>query len=524
MSNSCTVTNSPLLRFILHSGMRMSRNFFYILESKCRKTPDVRYEVALHQEFFMYAPMISIIMPVYNAEAFIEKTISSIQKQTYSDFELICVDDGSTDCTPKIIKSYISKDPRISDIEIEHNGAGQARNIGIDHARGRYLIFLDCDDEFDERLLELALAQAKRDSADIVCFDATYIDNNTGLEMPSDHVVCKKRIPQKKVFSGDDCPETLLTIFFNVVWTKFYSKEFIDKYHIRFENREYMNDVYFHHVALLQAKRICYLDKKLVRYQQNRPGNHSNADTYSKSPSLTCDVTNEVRNYILKHGMNKRLLLGLLENELFRMKGVLESQDECHFHEIYRVFRNELSRDLLMDELNNCEWVDKELFQWGKRLVELEEKDFLSYLYQNFKNKYWQHFYLLEKEKKERAELVSETEFLIKNKRWCYDENVLTKGERVVVHGAGEVGKDYVAQIKREGKVFLVGWVDKNYMNFKPECGIESPDSLLTKSFDKIIIAIRNEILANKVKESYMSYVTPDRILLMTDMQEGLKQ
>ncbi len=206
------------------------------------------------------------------------------------------------------------------------------------------------------------------------------------------------------------------------------------------------------------------------------------------------------------------------------MKGVVESHDECHFHEIYRVFRNELSRDLLMDELNNCEWVDKELFQWGKRLVELEEKDFLSYLYQNFKNKYWQHFYLLEKEKKERAELVSETEFLIKNKRWCYDENVLTKGERVVVHGAGEVGKDYVAQIKREGKVFLVGWVDKNYMNFKPECGIESPDSLLTKSFDKIIIAIRNEILANKVKESYMSYVTPDRILLMTDMQKGLKQ
>lgn len=98
--------------------------------------------------------MVSIIVPIYNAEQYISKCIESILAQTYRDFELILVDDGSTDMCGKICDEYAKQDSRVHVIHQENKGVSAARNAGISLAKGEYIMFVDSDDFITENMLE----------------------------------------------------------------------------------------------------------------------------------------------------------------------------------------------------------------------------------------------------------------------------------------------------------------------------------------------------------------------------------
>lgn len=106
--------------------------------------------------------LISIIVPVYNEEKYLPKCIESILNQTYKNLELILVDDGSTDTCPDIIKKYSQIDKRIIFLSEKNSGAGIARNLGLEYAKGEYVTFVDCDDWIDEKCLEVLLDGAKK--------------------------------------------------------------------------------------------------------------------------------------------------------------------------------------------------------------------------------------------------------------------------------------------------------------------------------------------------------------------------
>ena len=93
-----------------------------------------------------YKPEISIIIPVYNVEKYLDECINSAVNQTFDDIEIICVNDGSTDGSLEIIEKHASKDKRIRIISQEHKGVGSARNAGLDAAKGKYIYFMDSDD------------------------------------------------------------------------------------------------------------------------------------------------------------------------------------------------------------------------------------------------------------------------------------------------------------------------------------------------------------------------------------------
>lgn len=113
--------------------------------------------------------LVSIVMPVYNAEAFLEVTVASAQSQTYTDWELIAVDDCSTDKSFALLTRLAQADPRIRPIRQEHNqGAAKARNAGLLNAKGRYLAYLDADDLWQPRKLEKELAFLKQKQAAFV--------------------------------------------------------------------------------------------------------------------------------------------------------------------------------------------------------------------------------------------------------------------------------------------------------------------------------------------------------------------
>ncbi|MCH5229353.1 MAG: glycosyltransferase [Muribaculaceae bacterium] len=114
--------------------------------------------------------MISVIIPVYNAEAFLERSLGSLIQQTYKDWEAICVNDGSTDSSGEILRELSSRDSRIKVLDKINEGVSQARNEGLLHVSGDYVMFLDSDDFLHPKAMELLIDITKKEKVDLVAF------------------------------------------------------------------------------------------------------------------------------------------------------------------------------------------------------------------------------------------------------------------------------------------------------------------------------------------------------------------
>ena len=129
-------------------------------------------------------PLVSIIMPVFNGDRYLAQTIESVISQTYSNWEMILVDDGSTDSTPAVIDQYTSLHPRIRGIRLESPSGGPAlpRNKGLSVAKGEYIAFLDADDVWAQEKLSVQVDFIQLSKADVVHSGATVI-NSTGQQV-----------------------------------------------------------------------------------------------------------------------------------------------------------------------------------------------------------------------------------------------------------------------------------------------------------------------------------------------------
>lgn len=125
---------------------------------------------------------VSVIVPVYNVEEYIEKCLLSIKNQTLSDFECLIINDGTKDNSIDVAKNVVGDDERFKFFDKENGGLSDARNYGIEKASGEYLCFIDSDDYIDENLLELTYNMGKEYDSDIVCFDMYYVNEDGSLE------------------------------------------------------------------------------------------------------------------------------------------------------------------------------------------------------------------------------------------------------------------------------------------------------------------------------------------------------
>lgn len=122
-------------------------------------------------------PLISIVIPVYNGEAFIKETLRSVLRQTYKNLEIIVVDDGSKDGTALIVKRIVAEDPRVRYLYKENQGQSAARNRGLEEARGKYVSFLDADNILLPRACETLVDAVKKHDADVYYADIRYFDD-----------------------------------------------------------------------------------------------------------------------------------------------------------------------------------------------------------------------------------------------------------------------------------------------------------------------------------------------------------
>ncbi|MHA5065628.1 glycosyltransferase family 2 protein [Cetobacterium somerae] len=170
----------------------------------------------------MKKELVSIITPAYNAERFIGETIESVLSQTYQNWEMLIIDDGSKDNTEKIVKNYIEKDNRISLIKQKNAGSGAARNNGIERAVGNYICLLDADDTWNNNFLQEQIRLIKEKDATLVFSSHSRIDEN-GKKILKPHIV-KNKITYEDLLKT--CSISCLTAMYDVSkFGKFYLRE-----------------------------------------------------------------------------------------------------------------------------------------------------------------------------------------------------------------------------------------------------------------------------------------------------------
>lgn len=241
-------------------------------------------------------PEISIVIPVYKAEKYISQCISSLLSQTFTDFELILVNDGTPDNSMEIVKSF--NDPRIKIINQKNTGAGAARNVGMKHAKGKYLSVLDADDFFEPQMLETLYNKAEQEKADIVvCGYRIYNDKKKKLYSPISPSVIKTGSP-------DDFGDDLLSLQSPNAWTKLYKASFIKKYNLEFDNVPYCNDMAFVYSAMFCASRIATIKDALINYRYFTPTQASSNKPQDLSLLIKSLLT--TRDKLIEQGLYKK--------------------------------------------------------------------------------------------------------------------------------------------------------------------------------------------------------------------------
>lgn len=205
-------------------------------------------------------PLISVIVPIYNLQDYLENSLESLWKQTFHDFEVICINDGSTDDSLSILEKIAQKYPQMRVIDKPNGGVSSARNIGLEEAKGDYVYFLDADDIMHPQLLEILVSQIQGYDADIACCDYVKTEDLSYIEFANYHDVktnlyqdpFAKFLEKEKFFSYS-------------LWTKLYKRSIIGK-QVFSENIHYGEDLLFNLEYFSKIKNIVKIAVPLYFY------------------------------------------------------------------------------------------------------------------------------------------------------------------------------------------------------------------------------------------------------------------
>ncbi len=244
---------------------------------------------------------ISIIMPIYNAEAFLAKTITSLIEQTFTDIEIICINDGSKDSSLQILYDFAKKDSRIKIFDQENSGPAKARNVGLENSTGKYIMFCDADDWYEGEMCQVMYDAMETKDIDFAMCDTNIIDEIDGLDRGDS--ISYYRLPyqgMKKLinYKEKDAVNALL-------WNKIFKKECIDKYNITFPNGCFHDDDAFVFQYLCASSNAYFIDKQLYNYFRRK--NESIMATYFAGNQTSTD-RGKIAQFVCKKLQNNGLI------------------------------------------------------------------------------------------------------------------------------------------------------------------------------------------------------------------------
>jgi glycosyltransferase involved in cell wall biosynthesis len=387
---------------------------------------------------------ISVIVPVYNIEKYLVQALNSIINQTFKDFEVICVNDGSKDNSLEILEKFAQTDNRFAIFSQKNSGSGMARNNGLSNAKGKYVIFLDGDDYFEPTLLEKLYNLAETHCADIAVCSSRKVDEDGNITETGNPLspLNLDKIRFNKVFNYTNCPQDIFNLTGNIPWNKLYRTKMLIENNLKFPQLTGPDDFCFVHMANICAMRIVAIPDELINYRYNRAGS---VQTYRANHSID----------IIKAGM--------LIKEFLKKKNLYETLKPAY-------------EKLIINATS-----------WEISLCNKEQ-------YQNFLNELDK---LMPDSREEIEKIVNKS--ITPN----YLKDFIGK-KKVFFWGASI----YIQNILQQEKVKnpnILGIIDKNSASWgKDFCGykIFSPDILKNTSCDGVLLTVyrENETVYNSVK------------------------
>ncbi len=315
----------------------------------------------------MHSKLVSVVLPIYNVEKYLEKCIETVVNQTYKSLEIILVDDGSPDNCPVICDKWAEKDDRIKVVHKQNAGLGMARNTGIENATGEYICFFDSDDFVDLKTIEKAYSSIEKHSADIVCFGFNSVDSNGNL-------ICEHiPTPPKNVFEGEEVQtEFLPNLIYSLPtdnwnlnmssWTAMFSMKLIRKNSWKFvSEREVLSEDIYSLIELYKyVNKVAVLNEAFYFYREN---DKSLSRTYRKDRfervikcyeqtyGLCCreDLCHETKN---------RVTLTFLSNTIAAMKQI--SMSDMSFKDKMKELKTILGNKTLFCALHDRRLISRD--------------------------------------------------------------------------------------------------------------------------------------------------------------------
>lgn len=299
---------------------------------------------------------ISVLIPVYNASEFLDESISSILNQTFTDIELICVNDGSTDNSLEMLQNFAKEDSRVIVIDKENGGCGSARNRALQEANGDYIYFFDPDDLVENNALELAYNSAVKNNSDLVIFKANIFDKN-GISNDQIFFYYNKSLNNTQFdnLTFNDIKRYVLKGGY-APWSKLYKKEFLDSYDdFKFDLGLAFDDVPFHVKSMTRAKRISFINEFLYHY---RVDNVNSVNSTSSNGFDIFKIIGIVENIIRDEGLFDELIHEFYTFKLYHILNyIITTDSERYFEMAQEEFRN-TDKKYIEKDTNLCKRYD----------------------------------------------------------------------------------------------------------------------------------------------------------------------
>jgi exopolysaccharide biosynthesis predicted pyruvyltransferase EpsI/glycosyltransferase involved in cell wall biosynthesis len=394
---------------------------------------------------------VSVIIPIYNVEDYLEDCLNSVVFQSLSMVEIICVNDGSTDKSGEILDRFAQIYDNIRVINQENQGLSCARNCGLKVARGEYVYFLDSDDMLGENVLSEMYEYSKTNNLDILYFDATTVYENT--KMQNRFPYYQSAYSRSKSYGVFAQGQELM-------------KEFVD------------NNEYYASVCLQLIRRKYLEDKSLSFYPHIL---HEDELFTFQSMFLAERVGHLAAPYFIRCIRN---------NSIMTSKRNFEN-----FYGVYTAYKEMLA------------------FLERDDIPETRDKDTVISIMENISNVACNIYtYSLNKEERKKCDIFGKAEHYqillnIKNRISVYKKYeypcpyyLFESDSQIALYGAGNIGRRYYFQISESKYGTIVNWVDKNYRKLQDELLPVNPVASLTETeFDYIFLAVADEIVADEI-------------------------
>lgn len=422
---------------------------------------------------------ISVIVPVFNCEKFISESIECLQYQTLTDYEVIFIDDCSTDSTVQKLEEAVKLDSRFRYYRNEtRRGAAFSRNRGIDLSVGSYILCLDADDRYEKDMLEQLINVAYEYDADMVMLERNdfYANDLNSLYRKSVMFLDEIQLLGGAVFSVCDKSIDFLLRCQNGTCDRMIRKELLDKYHIRFQNLKNSNDVFYILASTFATEKIVHtktFDSLYHRRMHNEPGRISN----SRDPMCAFLALEEVYHFLKREKMWEKyciyfwiFALDSLEKQLFCCK------DEERQKEVYQF-----------------------ITQYGLNRLGIEQDEYYKNLPQEFQNQYCRFRKQSYEEKCFYKTMSMEAVCEMYGNRIQMLVDRLCN-QRVAFWGVGRTTDAYIGSFRKRGGISLYVIDNDVKKHGKAVVGVEIAS--FEEIWDKIdTILVSNRLYYNDIKE-----------------------